>query len=194
MLATPIDKAFDSKEWVFEIKWDGVRAILFLNKKNEAKPLIELSSRSGNSITHRYPEIIESLDLTNAITCKGSAILDGEIVVLNNQGYPDFQSHQKRMNIEYKKDIELLSREIPATYYLFDILYLDGKYLQDLEFVERRRILSDVIQTNHRIKLSEIFGQHGISLYDKIKSIGLEGIIAKKNSSVYSQGTNLEIG
>ena len=93
------------------------------------------------------------------------------------------------MNIEYKKDIELLSREIPATYYLFDILYLDGKYLQDLEFVERRRILSDVIQTNHRIKLSEIFGQHGISLYDKIKSIGLEGIIAKKNSSVYSQGT-----
>ena len=52
MLATPIDKAFDSKEWVFEIKWDGVRAILFLNKKNEAKPLIELSSRSGNSITH----------------------------------------------------------------------------------------------------------------------------------------------
>ncbi len=189
MLATPIDKAFDSKEWVFEIKWDGVRAILFLNKKNEAKPLIELSSRSGNSITHRYPEIIESLDLTNAITCKGSAILDGEIVVLNNQGYPDFQSHQKRMNIEYKKDIELLSREIPATYYLFDILYLDGKYLQDLEFVERRRILSDVIQTNHRIKLSEIFGQHGISLYDKIKSIGLEGIIAKKKSSVYSQGT-----
>lgn len=186
MLATPVDKAFDSKEWVFEIKWDGVRAILFHNKSNMKMPFLELSSRAGNSITHRYPEILESI---GTITCNRSVVLDGEIVVLNKQGYPDFQSHQRRMNVENYGDISTLSHQIPATYYLFDILYLDGKSLQNLDFVDRRKVLSSIIQTNYTIKLSEFFEENGISLYNKIKSIGLEGIIAKKKNSKYSQGT-----
>jgi bifunctional non-homologous end joining protein LigD len=150
MLATPVDKAFDSKEWVFEIKWDGVRAILFLNKSNMKMPFLELSSRTGNSIAHRYPEILESI---GTITCNRSVVLDGEIVVLNKQGYPDFQSHQRRMNVENYSDISTLSHQIPATYYLFDILHLDGKSLQNLDFVERRKVLSSIIQTNYTIKL-----------------------------------------
>ena len=93
------------------------------------------------------------------------------------------------MNVEDSGDIQILSRQIPATYYLFDILCLDGKSLENLDFVERRRILSSIIKTNHRIKISEFFEEHGISLYDKIKGMGLEGIIAKKKSSKYSQGT-----
>jgi bifunctional non-homologous end joining protein LigD len=189
MLATPIDKPFDNKEWVFEIKWDGVRAILFLNKTDKTEPILELSSRAGNSISHRYPEITETIELTGTITCSGSVVLDGEIVVLDSRGHPDFQSHQKRMNVEDSKDIHILSRQIPATYYLFDILYLDGKSLQNLDFLERRRIISSIIKTNNRIKISEFFDEHGISLYDKIKGMGLEGIIAKKKSSKYSQGT-----
>ncbi|HEY7572123.1 MAG TPA: non-homologous end-joining DNA ligase [Nitrososphaeraceae archaeon] len=189
MLATPIDRPFDSKEWVFEIKWDGVRAILFLNKTDKTRPLFELSSRAGNSISHRYPEITQDLELTGTITCSSSVVLDGEIVVLDRRGHPEFQSHQKRMNVEYSRDIQILSHQIPATYYLFDILYLDCKSLENLDFVERRRILSSVVKTNHRIKISEFFEEQGISLYDKIKGMSLEGVIAKKKSSIYSQGT-----
>ena len=98
------------------------------------------------------------------------------------------------MNVEDSGDIHILSRQIPATYYLFDILYFDGKSLENLDFVERRRIISSIIKTNNRIKISEFFDEHGISLYDKIKGMGLEGIIAKKKSSKYSQGQDQEIG
>src|SRR5215467_3739157 len=189
MLAMPIDRPFDNKEWVFEIKWDGVRAILFLNKTDKTGPILELSSRTGKSILHRYPEITQALELSDTITCSRSVVLDGEIVVLDSRGHPNFQSHQKRMNVEYGRDIQILSRQIPATYYLFDILYLDGKSLENLDFAERRRILSSIVKTNHRIKISEFFEEYGISLYDKIKEMGLEGIIAKKKSSIYSQGT-----
>jgi bifunctional non-homologous end joining protein LigD len=135
MLATAVDEPFTHKEWVFEIKWDGVRSIFFLHK---AKPIFEIKSRSDKSITHRYPELIEPLH--SAINCQESIVLDGEIVVLDKHGMPSFQNHQRRMNVDYKSDIENLSREIPATYYIFDILYLDGKDLENLHFVQRRSI------------------------------------------------------
>jgi len=75
-------------------------------------------SRSGNSITLRYPELISHI--RSAVKCKDSAIIDGEIVILNKEGIPDFQSHQRRMNINDSKEIANLSAEIPGTYYLFD--------------------------------------------------------------------------
>jgi bifunctional non-homologous end joining protein LigD len=133
MLATAIDESFNDKQWVFEVKWDGVRSIFFLHK---AKAIFEIKSRSDKTITHRYPELIEPLKL--AIKCQESIILDGEIVVIDKDGIPSFQNHQRRMNVDYKADIEKLSQEIPATYYIFDILYLDGKKLQNLDFLQRR--------------------------------------------------------
>ena len=122
MLATAIDKPFNDKHWVFEIKWDGVQSIFFFHK---TKRILEIKSRSDKTITHRYPELIEPLN--SAIKCQESIVLDGEIVVLDKEGMPSFQNHQRRMNVDNKADIEKLSREIPATYYIFDILYLDGK-------------------------------------------------------------------
>ena len=148
MLSTLVDKPFDSKDWVFEVKWDGVRSILLFHK---SKRILELQSRNSKSITHRYPELIKALSFSmpsssSIIKCKESVVLDGEIVVLDKKkGIPSFQSHQKRMNIDFIKEIENLSNEIPATYYFFDILYLDGNNLQGLPFLERRKILSQVI-------------------------------------------------
>ena len=95
MLATPVDKPFDSKEWVFEIKWDGVRAILFFNKTGKSELKLELSSRAGNSISHRYPEIIEALELTGTIICGRSVVLDGEIVVLDGPAIQIFKAIRK---------------------------------------------------------------------------------------------------
>ncbi|MDQ3969056.1 MAG: hypothetical protein M3275_11760, partial [Thermoproteota archaeon] len=101
MLAMPVDNPFNDDQWVFEFKWDGVRSILLLNK---AKDLLEIQSRNGKSITHRYPEIVDQIQKSlingNSIKFKESVILDGEIVVLNERGLPDFQKHQRRMNVE----------------------------------------------------------------------------------------------
>jgi bifunctional non-homologous end joining protein LigD len=193
MLATLIDKPFDNKEWVFEVKWDGVRAILFLHK---TKGISKIVSRNGKTITHRYPEIIEAVKSSSAIiiNCKESIILDGEIVVLNKEGRPDFQSHQRRMNVDSIKDIEKLSHKMPATYYLFDILYIDGRNLQSLSFLERRKNLSDVIvqtmknNNNNRIRISDFVNERGIDIFQRIKSMDLEGIIAKNKYSKYIQG------
>jgi len=184
MLGTLVDKPFDNRDWVFEVKWDGVRAILFLDKREHN---IELKSRNNKSITHRYPELVSPLE--SAINCKESVILDGEIVVLNKKGFPDFQEHQRRMNVDYHKEIEMLSREIPATYYFFDILCIDGKNLQRFPFVDRRKILSDIIRPNDRIRISDYVEENGIEVFEKIKTMNLEGIMAKKRSSIYVQGT-----
>jgi bifunctional non-homologous end joining protein LigD len=147
--------------------------------------IFELKSRNDKSITRRYPELLSPLKA--AIKCK-SIIADGEIVVLNKRGYPNFQSHQKRMNVESIRDIDSLSRQIPATYYLFDILYLDGENLQVIPFVERRKILSHTVIPNDRIRISD-FEEKGVELFEKIKNIGLEGMMAKRKSSKYMQGT-----
>src|SRR5918999_5992199 len=193
MLSTLVDKPFDSKEWVFEVKWDGVRSILLFHK---SKRVLELQSRNGKSITHRYPELIKALSFSmtssssfSIIKCKESVVLDGEIVVLDKEkGIPSFQSHQRRMNVDSIKEIENLSREIPATYYFFDILYLDGINLQSLPFLERRKILSQVIdKENARIKISHFIEEKGQEVFDKTKSMGLEGLIAKHKSSKYVQ-------
>jgi bifunctional non-homologous end joining protein LigD len=98
MLSTLVNEPFNNKDWVFEVKWDGVRSILFFHK---TKGILEMQSRNGKSITHRYPEIIKALkSISSAIKCKESAILDGEIVVSDKKnGIPNFQDHQRRMNI-----------------------------------------------------------------------------------------------
>jgi len=193
MLSTLVDEPFNSKDWAFEVKWDGVRSILFFNK---LKRTLELQSRNGRFITHRYPELVMALKSEpitssnhSAINCNESAILDGEIVVLDKRtGIPSFQNHQRRMNIDSSREIEILSRELPATYYLFDILYLDEKNLQDLPFLERRKILSEVVRENTRIKKSDFIEEIGKEMFDTTKRMGLEGLIAKHKSSEYVQG------
>ncbi len=193
MLSTLVDEAFNSKDWVFEVKWDGVRSILFFNRLNKT---LELQSRNGRFITHRYPELVMTLkseqitsSSQSAIKCKESAILDGEIVVLDKKtGIPSFQNHQRRMNIDSIREIEIFSRQLPATYYFFDILYLDERNLQDLPFLERRRILSEVVRENTRIKKSDFIEERGNEVFDTTKRMGLEGLIAKHKSSKYVQG------
>jgi len=184
MLATAIDKPFTDKHWVFEIKWDGVRSIFFLHK---TKRILEIKSRSDKTITHRYPELIEPLNST--IKCQESIVLDGEIVVLDKEGMPSFQNHQRRMNVDNKADIEKLSREIPATYYIFDILYLDGKNLQRFDFLQRRSILSQVVNKNIKVLISDFIEEMGEKVFDNVKAINLEGVVAKNKSSRYLQGT-----
>src|SRR5215210_2805570 len=184
MLAGHADAPFDNKEWVFEVKWDGVRAILLQNK---AKGITKIQSRNGKDITHRYPEIAEAVD--SVLKNNESVVLDGEIVVLNKEGIPDFQMHQKRMNVDSKRDIEFLSDNIPATYFVFDILYFDGKNIEELQLPDRRKILNALIGgRSKRIRISEYIEEKGKELFKSVIERQLEGIVAKHKYSKYRQG------
>jgi bifunctional non-homologous end joining protein LigD len=185
MLAGHTDTPFDNKDWVFEVKWDGVRAILLHNKAKEA--ITEIQSRNGKNITHRYPEITKAIG--TVVKSNESIVLDGEIVVLNKEGIPDFQMHQKRMNVESQRDIELLSNEIPATYFVFDILYIDGRNVEELHLSDRRKILNSVIaEGSKRIRISEYIEEKGKALFKSVVERHLEGIVAKDKHSKYHQG------
>ena len=184
MLAGHADAPFDNKEWVFEVKWDGVRAILLQNK---AKGITKIQSRNGKDITHRYPEIAEAVD--SVLKNNESVVLDGEIVVLNNEGIPDFQMHQKRMNVDSQRDIEFLSDNTPATYFVFDILYFDGKNVEELHLADRRKILNSLIGGgSKRIRISEYIEEKGKALFKSVIERQLEGIVAKHKYSKYRQG------
>ena len=186
MLATLVDKPFNNKDWVFEVKWDGIRSIFYLHK---TKDIFKLQSRNGINITHRYPEITESL--RQVIKCNESVIVDGEIVVLNKEGYPEFGSHKERMSVNSDREISRLSKTIPATYYLFDILYYDGQDLRNRDYIDRRGILNEAVsQSNNRkrVRISDYIEQQGVAVFENIKKMNLEGIIAKRKDSKYIQG------
>src|ERR671919_12877 len=185
MLAGHTDTPFDNKGWVFEVKWDGVRAILLHNKAKEA--ITEIQSRNSKNITHRYPEITKAIG--TVVKSNESIVLDGEIVVLNKEGIPDFQMHQKLMNVESQRDIEFLSNEIPATYFVFDVLYIDGRNVEELQLSDRRKILNSVIvEGSKRIRISEYIEEKGKALFKSVIERHLEGIVAKDKHSKYHQG------
>src|SRR5918999_2734941 len=185
MLAGHTDTPFDNKDWVFEVKWDGVRAILLHNKAKEA--ITEIQSRNSKNITHRYPEITKAIG--TVVKSNESIVLDGEIVVLNKEGIPDFQMHQKRVNVEPQRDIEFLSNEIPATYFVFDILYIDGRNVEELQLSDRCKILNSVIvEGSKRIRISEYIEEKCKALFKSVIERHLEGIVAKEKHSKYHQG------
>lgn len=187
MLSSLADRPFNNKDWVFEIKWDGVRAVTLVDRRTES---CVIKSRSGETITHRYPELENSLKKAlKEELFKDFVILDGEIVILDTDGYPNFQNHQKRMNIDSIKSIEILSDLYPAVYYVFDILYLDNNSVKELPFTERRKVLVELIKKeNKKIRLSDFVEEFGIDVFESVKNMNLEGVIAKHTNSKYHPG------
>ncbi|HEX5519231.1 MAG TPA: non-homologous end-joining DNA ligase, partial [Candidatus Nitrosocosmicus sp.] len=188
MLATLIENPFNNQDWFFEIKWDGIRAISTLNNSK----IIDIKSRNGNKITKRFPELVEALEALANINDLKNMMLDGEIVVLDKKGFPDFQALQKRININITKFIETSLNQFPATYYIFDILYLDGIDLKTLPLIERRKVLETIIsksKNNKKIKVSEFIGGEGKDIFHSIKKMNLEGMVAKHKQSKYYPNT-----
>jgi bifunctional non-homologous end joining protein LigD len=165
MLATLVDKPFDDTDWLFEVKWDGYRAIAIMDGKS-----VSLKSRNDKSFNEKFYPVYKSLVKWNR-----HAVLDGEIVVINENGVSNFGALQ---NWRSEADGELI-------YYIFDILWLDGHDLCELPLKERRKILESIVPPADNIRLSQGFVSSGIHLFDSVKKIGLEGIIAKKLDSEY---------
>ena len=163
-------------DWLYEIKWDGVRAICYIESGR-----VRLVSRNGNSMERQYPELSILPHHIRATT----AILDGEIAVLDSRGLPSFELLQSRINVSDASAAATLSRHLPAVIFLFDLLYLNGRDLRGEPLTERKRLLKEILQPNEVIRYSEHFPGAGAELLEAAKLQGLEGIIAKRASSFY---------
>lgn len=168
MLATITEEPFNNSEWQFEIKWDGYRSLAYLDKGS-----VQLRSRNNLSFNQKYPRITEALKKWPV-----NAVVDGEIVVLNNEGKSDFKALQEW---QYQQSGEMF-------FYVFDILWLDGISLMNLPLAERKDILKQLTPESGLIRYSESIDEIGIDFYAIAKQNGLEGIIAKEKNSLYQPG------
>jgi bifunctional non-homologous end joining protein LigD len=168
MLATVAKDSFDDPDWIFEVKWDGYRALAEI--RNRA---VSLYSRNGISFNKKFFPIAESLREFGF-----DAVLDGEIVVVDDQGKPDFQMLQ---HFQYPGRGHLI-------YYVFDLLHFQGHDLTSLPLVRRRNLLKKILPIGPRIRFSDHVEKDGILFYEVSREKGLEGIIAKQAQSVYEPG------
>ena len=166
MLATLVDKPFDEPGWMYEVKWDGYRAIGYVNKGET-----EIRSRNNKSFNEKFYPVYEALKKSGL-----NAVVDGEIVVVNDKGVPDFGNLQTWRS---EADGRL-------AFYLFDILWMDEMDLMNIPLRERREILRSVVPKEGLIKLSENFEATGSEFFALAEKMGLEGIIAKKAESLYT--------
>ncbi len=177
MLATSVDDPFDSPDWLFEIKWDGYRAIAFI-----AQGKVHLVSRNQNDLTAQFSELQNIPSFIKAET----AILDGEIAALDEQGRSSFSLIQQRTGIRQGGRRGPARGDIPVLYYVFDLLYLDGYDLRRVSLEERKGLLERITNLTGPVRYSDHFSQ-GKALFDAARQKGLEGILAKRRSSVYEE-------
>jgi bifunctional non-homologous end joining protein LigD len=178
MLASIAEAPFDDPNWLFEIKWDGYRVVSFIENGK-----VRMVSRNQNDLGPRYPELRELPNLVNAKT----AILDGEVVVLDEQGRPSFSLMQQRTGIRAHGRQAAARPDLPILYYVFDLLYLDGYDLRGLDLDDRKRALRQILSSGELVRFSDHHAGQGMALFQVAKQKGLEGIVAKKCDSRYEE-------
>ncbi len=176
MLATLADKPFSDPDWLFEIKWDGIRAVTFLEDGH-----VRLQSRTGRDITGQYPDLRDIAKHVDAVT----AVLDGEIVVLDEDGRSNFERLQSRMNVR-SPSAELV-KQAPVIYYVFDLLYCDGQDLRQTPLIERKEFLRRVLRPRPPVVYADHQLEKGKELMEQAEQHGLEGIIGKRLRSAYTE-------
>jgi bifunctional non-homologous end joining protein LigD len=168
MLATLTDQPFDHPDWLFELKWDGYRCMAYVNNDD-----VQLRSRKNISFNKEYADVASGLK-----KMKINAILDGEIVVLNEEGLADFEALQNWGKFH----------EGSIHFYVFDILWLEGFDITDLPLFKRKEILKQLIPDNSLIRYTDSIDETGKPFYELARKNNLEGIIAKKKTSLYTPG------
>lgn len=172
------EKIINDDQWIHQIKWDGIRGLTYY-ENNE----VRIFTKSGRERTIFYPEIHTIKELVDA----RQVILDGEIVVFNEQGNPNFQSILARERSSSTKNIQYYTKKYPIKYIVFDILAIDGKDLTKTPLYERKAILIKSLQQNHTIGITDDF-TNGEKLFNLIKEKGWEGIVSKRINSLYFPG------
>ncbi len=171
MLATLVDEPFNEPDWLYEVKWDGFRALAYLDGVR-----LRLVSRNQNDLTAEFPELRELPTHIKA----GQAVLDGEIVALDEKGHSSFSLMQQRGD-----------RGVPIRYYVFDLLYLDGYSLFRVDLEQRKELLSGRLAETEQLRYSGHFDD-GLALFKAAQENGLEGIVAKRRRGCYVQKRSRE--
>jgi bifunctional non-homologous end joining protein LigD len=178
MAAYLADHIPSGDEWLFEVKWDGVRALCFIEGGE-----VTIFSRTGNRCDRQYPEL---LTLPHHVRAD-RAIIDAEIAVLDDKGRSSFSLIQPRIAQSDPNSISHLAHKTPATLFAFDLLYWDGFDLRNVVLAERKRALEAILDPDERIRFSQHFAANGEAMLEAARQAGLEGIIAKRADSKYEQ-------
>jgi len=176
-------KPFDNKDYIFEPKWDGLRAILFFQEVR-----IELQNRNLRDATRSYPELQKISDRIKAKV----AIIDGEVVVLREDGVPDFGRLQVRFGVEDPKRVEVLGKTTPVTYVAFDLLHMNGQDIISRPLVERKKKLKSIVKESPYLLYGDHIEAEGTRFFKEATSRGFEGVIAKEAQSQYVPGLRTE--
>jgi len=176
MLISEMQDPFDSEDYIYEIKWDGIRCVSYLDETTDMR------NKRNKLMIPIFPEL-EDLYRQVKVKC----ILDHELLVLKN-GAPDFYEVQKRALMTNPFKIKLSSEKYPASIIAYDILYYKDKDVTDLPLIERKKYLQEVVIENNLISVSRYVENNGIMLFNLVKEKGLEGIVAKRKDSLYWQG------
>lgn len=179
MLAVTVDKPFSNPEWLYELKYDGVRVICRLENGD-----LTVHGRSGRSETARYPEaqrLRDALSVTDAM-------IDGEIVALDDAGVPSFERLQQRINVSRARDIERAALAVPASVVVFDLLFAGGRDLRDLPLVERKQRLRALVRDVPGVIYADHVIGDGEAFFAAVQQRGLEGMMAKRLDSPYRAG------
>src|ERR1039458_3869677 len=183
MLATLAGQPPRGAEWLFEVKWDGVRAIAFIEREE-----VRIASRSGLRCERQYPELAV---IHHQVSAR-EAILDGEIAVLDETGVSRFHLIQPHIANSDPNSIAHLARSRPVVYFAFDLLYLDGYDLRGAPLAVRRELLEKVVASRGVLRVSEVFPGAGAEMLEAARETSLEGIVAKHASSVYESRRSRE--
>jgi bifunctional non-homologous end joining protein LigD len=179
MLAEAGHKPFVSADWRFEPKMDGVRTLAYVSTDTTV-----LRSRTGRDQTAQYPELSRLAEYVNAL----AAIIDAEIVAVDDGGVPSFERLQQRINIAGPREIERMRRIIPVSLFAFDLLWIDGEDLTSRPLEERRAALESIVTAEGPVRLTYFTDAEGVRFFEAARDLGLEGVIAKRLGSVYQPG------
>ncbi len=165
---------FDSDEYIFELKLDGIRCIAYIKPQS-----VVLQNKRHKDVTAIYPELSE-------LKCcvKKRVILDGELVILTD-GKPDFYALQKRSLMSDDFKIKLAANKAPVQFVAYDILYIDGKDITNKPLMERKELLSNAVTEGHGLSISRYIEKNGKAFFELAKQESLEGIVAKKKDGLY---------
>jgi bifunctional non-homologous end joining protein LigD len=183
MLAISTEHPFDSPDWLFEIKWDGYRAVAFIRDGR-----VQLVSRNQNDLTPQYPELITMPGFVKAET----AVIDGEVVALDDEGRPSFSLMQQRTGFRARGHRTAPKGGITIVYQAFDLIYADGYDLRRVNLEDRKRALASVLTGSNLVRFSDHYPENGKKLFEIAGERGLEGIVAKRRNSCYEERRSSE--
>lgn len=178
MLATPGQLPRGSADWATEMKWDGVRAIAYLRGS-----AVRLVSRNDRDVTASYPEVQA---LTGAVG--QDAVLDGEIVAMDDAGRPDFERLQSRMHVTELARVRILRASVPVCYLLFDLLAIGGRRMLQLPYARRRELLERLEVQGESLVVPPAFRGEPADAFAASRQSGLEGVVCKRLDSAYTPG------